>query len=303
LLLSNNRMAIDSKVRIVAPLLSALVLSASLAIAQQNQLGTPDFRGLPDRPALVERIKQFVEAQREQDWNQVSALLGPFRNNAYGRRYTNEHKQCLIEQMKSGPMLTFAPIGAGYSTEILGRPLSQKWWYIRGIAEFGNDGHSVKREATIIAYRFESQWFFTPPNYDDEWKGTKITAANLAEDLGRYLRVEIAPGCPLELIRLAVRIDPKYRSLRRVSFDLRNNSRKEVDGLGFRIVTVSGDGSTSVGMPFNMSPGEIVSSPDNITYSGYVYYCEGESYNRFIIDRVSFKDGSEWTSVKRRRKR
>jgi hypothetical protein len=61
----------------------------------------------------------------------------------------------------------------------------------------------------------------TPPNYDDEWKGTKITAANLSEDLSRYLSVEIAYGCPLELIRLAVRIDPKYRSLRRVSFDLR----------------------------------------------------------------------------------
>ena len=298
-------MSINSKVKFVVQLLSALLLSASLVFTQQPQPAAPDFLGLPDRPALVAGIQQFVETQREQDWNKVSALLGPFRNSAYKKRYTNDQKQCIIEQMKSGPMLAFVPIGAGFSTEILSRPLSQKWWYIRGVAEFGKDGRSVKREATIIAYRFEGQWFFSPPSYDREWETTKITEANLAEDLGRYLKVEIAPSCPLELIILSVRIDPQYRSLRRVSFELRNNSTKEVSGVGFRIVRVTGDGSVSVGMPYNMRPGEIVSSPDNITYSGYAYYCEGESNNRFIINRVSFKDGTEWRSktVKRTRAR
>jgi len=297
-------MEINLNVKFVVPILSAFLLSASSVIAQQNQLATPDFRGLPDQAALVQRIQEFVKAQREQDWNRVSNLLGPFRGSAYGKRYTNDHKQCLIEQMKSDPMLTFAPMGAGFSTEILSRPLSKKWWYIRGIAEFGKQRRNVKIDSTIIAYRFEGQWFYTPPDYDDEWEATKINEADLVEDLSRFLKVEIDPDCPLELVRLSVHIDPKYRSLRRLSFDLRNNSRKEVDGLTFRIAEVSGDGSMTSGMPFKMMPGETVSSPDHINYSGYAYYCEGESYKRFIIDSVSFKDGTRWkpkrTRVKRR---
>lgn len=303
LLLPVFEMKINLEVKFVVPMLSAVLLSVSSVIAQQTQRATPDFRGLPDQARLVQRIQEFVEAQRDQDWNRVSDLLGPFRGSAYSKRFTNEHKQCLIEQMKTDPMLTFAPIGAGYSTEILGRPLSQKWWYISGIAEFAREGRNVKSKSTIIAYRFEGRWFFTPPNYDDSWEATKITEPDLSEDLSRYLKVEIRPDCPLKLVRLSVRIDPKYRSLRRVSFDLRNNSRKEVDGLSFRIVKVNGDGSVSSGMPFKMMPGETVSSSDNIKYSGYLYFCEGESYNRFIIDSVGFKDGTEWKLRKARVKR
>ena len=296
-------MGIILNLKFVIAILSASLLFASPVLTQQNQPTAPDFRGLPDRTALEQRIQQFVEAQRQQEWSRVSDLLGPFRGSAYGKRYTNEHKQCLIEQMKSGPMFTFTPISAGYSTEILSRPLSQKWWYIRGIAEFDRQGGNVKSESTIIAYRLAGQWFFTPPNYDDEWEATKINEVDLGEDLSRYLKVEIAPDCPLELVRLSVRMDPKYRSLRRLSFDLRNNSRKEVDRLGFCIVPVSGDGSLSVGAPFDIKPGETVSSRDNTKYSAYVYYCEGESYNRFIIDSVGFKDGTQWKLKRARVKR
>ena len=258
-------------------------------------------RGIPVelRASLVEGIQHFVEAQRDSDWNQVSLLLGEFRGMSYGTRYSKAHKECLIEQMKSERMLSFQPTGAGFSTAMLGRPLSQKWWYISGVAEFDKQGSKVERETTIIAYRHEGRWFFTPPNYDEQWRATKLTDA----ELSAYMKVEIAPSCPLQLVRLSVKMDPQFRSLRRLSFDLRNNSKKEVDGLGFRILTTNANGYMSTGMPFKMRPGEVVSSPDNIKYAGYAYYCEGESEKRFIIDWVTFKDGSKWSLQAPKRKR
>ena len=174
--------------------------------------------------------------------------------------------------------------------------------FIEGIAEFDKGGVKAERKATITAYRFQGRWFFTPPGYDDRWKTEKITEAELNEDFSRFLKVEIAPDCPLELVRLSVRMDPKSRSLRQLSFDLRNNSKKEVDRIAFSLVHISGKGSVFTSTPFEMRPGEIVSSHENTWYVGYVYYCEGESEKRFTIDRVTFKDGSLW-SPKRSRTR
>jgi len=212
-----------------------LLLVSFSAAAQQNQPSSARLLGIPIslHSSLIEGIQQFVEAQRQGDWSQLAVLLGPFRNTSYGKRYTNKHKQCLIEQMKSAPMLSFVPTDVSFSSEILGRPLSRRWWNIGGIAEFTEDGLIVRRGTTITAYRFGGRWFFSPPNYDDKWEATKITDGDLAADLSSYLKVQVAPDCPLELLRLSVRMDPKDRSLRRVSFDLRNNSRKEVDALNY----------------------------------------------------------------------
>lgn len=264
--------------------------------AQQNQPRTA-LRGIPEHlhASLLEGIDQFVEAQRVGNWDQVTVLLGDFRGNANGKRYTKQHKECLIEQMKSEPMLTFTTTRVSYSTEILGRPLEQKWWSINGIAEFEKGGVKKERETTMTAYRSQGRWFFAPPSYDERWQAEKITEADLNADMSRFLRVEIAPDCPLELVRLSVRMDPKFRSLRQLDFDLRNNSKKEVVRLGFSILSVSGNGSTTVGTPFQMRPGEIVSRPNAVKYGGYAYYCEGESVRRFVIDFVTFKDGSRWS--------
>ena len=284
----------NSRLCLISLLVSCFLCPWSAA--QQSQPRTA-LRGIPVHlhSSLLQGIQQFVEAQRVGDWDQVSNLLGDFRGVTYRKRYTKQHKECLIEQMKSEPMVSFTTMGIGYSTEILSLPLEQKWWFIDGIAEFDKNGVKAERKTAIIAYRFRGRWFFTPPDYDARWEAEKITEAELNADLSGFLKVEIAPDCPLELVRLSVRMDPEFRSLRRLSFDLRNNSKKEVDGLGFRIVNVSGDGSMMSGMPFKMRPGETVSSPDRIKYSGYGYYCEGESYKRFIIDHVSFKDGSTWS--------
>lgn len=282
-------------------LLASCFLLCPGSAAQQNQPRTA-LRGIPAHlhSSLLEGIEQFVEAQRVGNWDQVSILLGDFRGASSGKRYTKQHKECLIEQMKSEPMLTFTTTGVSYSTAILGRPLEQKWWSINGIAKFDKDGVKTERETTITAYRSQGRWFFAPPSYDDRWQAEKITEADLNEDLSRFLRVEIAPDCPLELVRLSVRMDPKFRSLRQLNFDLRNNSKKQVDRISFSILNVSGDGSTTVGTPFQMRPGETVSRPNAVKYGGYGYYCEGESVRRFVIDSVTFKDGTRWSRRKGR---
>ena len=300
-----NRTVEIPKASLLIACLNFLFISASLVLAQENKTKAPDLRGIPYnlQPSLLERIREFTEAQRNGEWEKIPALLGEFRDNSYRRRYTDEHRQCLIEQMKSSPMVSFVPSGAGISTETLSKPLSRKWWYIRGEAKFRNDGQDVKGQATIVAYRYSGQWFLTPPNYDDEWKRTKISTEDLAADLSKYLKVEVPPDCPLEIMNLSVKIHPNYRSLRQVTFNVRNKSRKNVDGLGFRIEKMDRSGSMSSGTSLEIKAGEIVHSPDNITYSAYVYYCEGESYNRFIIDWVRFADGTRWKKTNKRRSR
>lgn len=305
MLLPMNRMVQVFKAMLLISSLGLLLNSYPAIYAQEDKRPTPKLSGIPAsiRSSLLERIQQFVEAQRNGEWDKVAGLLGEFRDNSYRRRYTDEHKECLVEQMKSSPMIKFTPMGAGHSTEILSKPLSRKWWYIRGEAEFRATVEKVQGQTTIVAYRHGGEWFLTPSNYDEEWKRSRISSEDLAADLSQYLRIEIAPDCPLEIADLSVKIHPKYRSLRLVSFKLRNKTRKGVDGLGFRIEKVDGSGSMSSGMPFNVKPGEVGASPGNITYSGYVYYCEGESYNRFLIDWVSFADGSEWKPNRRRANR
>src|ERR1044072_6936514 len=115
--------------RIVVTSIASCLLLVSQSAAQENQTV---LRGIPVelRASLVEGIQHFVKAQRDNDWNQVSLLLGEFRGMSYGIQYSKTHKECLIEQMKSERMLSFQPTGAGFSTAMLGRPLSQKWWYI-----------------------------------------------------------------------------------------------------------------------------------------------------------------------------
>ena len=92
-----------------------------------NRPGDIALRGIPTdlRSSLVEGIQQFVEAQRVGNWDQVSILLGDFRGSSSGKRYTKRHKECLIEQMKSERMLSFTTIDVGFSTAILGRPVSE----------------------------------------------------------------------------------------------------------------------------------------------------------------------------------
>ena len=284
-------------------LLASCFLLCPWSAAQQNQPRTA-LRGIPVHlhSSLLEGIQQFVEAQRVGDWDKVSSLLGDFRGAANGQRYTKQHKECLIGQMKSEPMLSFTLTRISFSTAILGKPLERKWWYVRGIAEFDKAGVKAEKETSIIAYRVQGRWFFTPPNYDDRWRAEKITEADLNEDLSRFLKVEIAPDCPLELVRFSARIDPKFLSLRQLSFDLRNNSKKEVIRIAVSIAPLNGKGSLFISTPFQMRPGETVSSWDDIKYGGYAYYCEGESVKRLTIDRVTFKDGSTW-SPKRTRTR
>jgi hypothetical protein len=156
--------------------------------------------------------------------------------------------------MKANALVGFRPTGVGYSTEILSRPWSEKWFHIKGDAETVRDGTSVTGTETITAYRYQGNWFLSPPNYD-EWNLAKISAADLAADRGDHLKMEIAPDCPVEMISSSVRIDEKHRSERRLTFVLRNKSKKEVDRIGFNIVKVGGPPSLLMSMPFSIAPG------------------------------------------------
>lgn len=279
-----------------------LLVSQTLVIAQEPKSEIPNLYFIPVelRASLLDRIQLFIEAQRTERWDEVAALLGEFRGHSYRKPYTKEHKQCLIEQMKSSPMVSFHPAGAARSTEILSKPLSRKWWDIKGDAEFKTATGTTTRRETIRAYRFKGEWYLTPSSYDDAWARAKLSEEDLSAELNRYYKLEVHPDCPLEILDLSVRIDPQYLSQRQVSFKVRNKSTKTVDGMGFRLEWIDGRGSLSSGAWINIGPGETVAGPDRISSSGYMYYCEGEAYHRLLVDHVSFTDGTEWSLHRQR---
>ena len=80
--------------------------------------------------------------------------------------YTPAHRACLIEQMKSMPLISFELKSEMFSTEILSTPPSQRWWYLNGDAVFKVNGTEQKAQTSFIAYRENGQWYFAPPNYD-----------------------------------------------------------------------------------------------------------------------------------------
>ncbi len=243
--------------------------------------------------SLKQRLDQFIIAQKEGRWDDVALLMGDFRSNSNGRRYTQEQKKCLIEQMKASPLAIFDYKKTGFSTEILGMPLSRKWWYIIGETGASSDAFK-KKQVTITAYRASGKWFFSPPNLDDEWVRERISEEDLKADFSKYLQVIVPLDCPVELLDLSVHIDPKFLSLRNVQFKVRNRSRKAVRGFSFKIIRSDENGGISVGTGLHMEPGEVVDGPTDLNYSAYLFYCEGEQHRRLIMDSVEFVDGAQW---------
>src|SRR4029453_3569380 len=96
-------------------------------------------------------------------------------------------------------------------------PAESRWWYLSGPATLKNVG-SEARSVTVLAYRDEGDWFFTPQDLDREWETAHITEAQRAADYSSQLKLDNDPGCPLEVRDVRVGMDKTYPSLRNVSF-------------------------------------------------------------------------------------
>ncbi|SRR6266436_6108283 len=121
----------------------------------------------------------------------------------------------------------------------------------------------------------------------------KINDKDPQADFRKYLEIVFPPDCPVELIDLSVRMNPKDPSLRDVRFKVRNRSKEAMTRFSFQISTRGEEGSLGVGTSLKAKPGEIVDGPDNLDYLGYVF-CEGEQHRRLVVDSVRFADDTQW---------
>jgi hypothetical protein len=95
----------------------------------------------------------------------VFRMLGDFHGGYFKTRYTPEKKKLVLEGLRQKPMVTFTPRCTIYSTSIIGKPLSQKWWHLQGDAEYSEAGKVVQAHAAFIAYLQKGRWVFTPATY------------------------------------------------------------------------------------------------------------------------------------------
>jgi hypothetical protein len=300
-IISNGRL---SRRVIMAANLLVLVCIADLPslTSQELAIQTDSLRAIPKelQSSLVDRLRAFIIAQRDDQWDQVSSLLGNIRKSGYRDAvYTPKHKRCYIEQLKSSSTIRFTLTSIYFSTAILSLPMNRKWWYLEGEAEFAGKYAPGNRRTTFIAYRDSGEWFFTPGNYDEAWVRGFLTEKELKADYSKELLIKTDSTCPLLVTDLSVKIDPRQLSSRIVDFNFHNRSNKTVTGLGYEIGSVSG--GTSTGRPFRIPPGQTVPAKKDLKYSAYQYYCEGELPHIFRINFVSFEDGTVWWDPSRKK--
>jgi len=156
-----------------------------------------------------------------------------------------------------------------------------------------------KRRSSIIAYRDRGDWYFTPQSIDDEaWARAHLSAGEIAADRKDRVRLELARGCPVEIVDLHVFVNPNRLSSRLLEFRLHNKTDKRITGYSFEIGDERGDGSISVGTgaPRDAIEPRGLSRKWEEDYAAYLYWCEGESTMRIEVQSVTFADGSTWNA-------
>jgi hypothetical protein len=268
-----------------------LIMPQEIIVEPENLKGIPADLQL----SLIDELRRFVLAQKNGQWDQVSGLLGDIRMSSYHPLfYTSKHKQCLIEQMKSFRMVGFKVTGIYVSSGTITLPENKKWWFLAGEVEFAEGRKPQGGGFPLIAYRNKNGWYFTPQNYDNDWLKQRITEQELMADQSNNLLAQQEHGCPLEIVDLSVKIDPQNLSSRIVRFHFRNKSNKTVTGISFSLFNENG--STGIGMPMKIVPGEKAALPKDLSYPAFRYCCLGEEKNRLLIDSINFEDGTTWES-------
>ena len=279
--------------RLCAVLVTLLLCGAFDASGQMSAGRLPEAL----RPSLLARLGQYTQAQAEDQWDTVALMLG--RSRGGGRvamPYTPAHRACLIEQMKSMPLISFELKSEMFSTEILSTPPSQRWWYLNGDAVFKVNGTEQKAQTSFIAYRENGQWYFAPPNYDELWEKTHLTNADRSADYADEIVIHRTANCPLEVLDLHAHLDKTYPSIRNLTFKLKNVSDKQVKGYSLRLYINGGD--VIYGAGYTIDPGD--SRDEKMDSTRYSYLCEGIRKDNLVVDEVNFADGSRWRLPKPR---
>ena len=253
------------------------------------------------RPQLQSRLERFLKAQEDGNWEEVAQMLGSYRRGNQYLEYTPEHKACFIAQMKTMPMVAFdfSVQESPFSSEIMFTPAGRRWWTLVGEGSFRKGAEIIKHRASLVAYRDQNDWYFTPPPFDDNaWAREHLGPEEIARDHGGEVELIAPPGFPIEVVDLHVFIDPEDPASRKVRFRLHNKADKRITAYSFEISDAKGRGSISVGTgaaPDAIEPGGL-SRVWEENYAAYLYWCEGESPMRIKLQDVTFAGGASFST-------
>ena len=251
------------------------------------------------RPQLQSRLDRFLKAQAEGNWEEVAQMLGKYRRANQYLEYTPEHKACFLAQMKTMPMVAFdfTVQESPFSSEIFSTPPGRRWWILKGEAAFRKGVDTIKHRTSLIAYRDEDNWFFTPPPFDDDaWARAHLAPGEISRDRADQVELVATSGFPLEIVDLHVFIDPNHLATRHVQFRLHNKTDKRVTAYSFEIGDAKRRGSISVGTGATrdtIEPGGLSRVWDE-NDTAYLYWCEGEARMRIELQDVTFADGTSF---------
>jgi hypothetical protein len=242
------------------------------------------------RSSLEARLKLFTQAQAEGRWDTVSSLLGRYRRNI--GLYTQAHKECLISQMQSAPMISFVVPDKQFSPYAT-MPPRQNWWDLEGETITRTKSGDHKGHTMMDAYRDGDEWYFSPPNYDEYWLKAHLSEAELSADYSDEIVTPSDPTSPLEILDLHAFLNKESLTVRDVTFKLRNRSSKTVTAFNLRL------GGEQYGAGCEMQPGSFRDEKMTSPRYGY-FFCEGVKREKLMVDSVSFADGSGWEPHKKK---
>jgi hypothetical protein len=115
-------------------------------------------------PSLKQRLAQFIEYQRTEQWDKLPQYLVDFYFYSLDKEqpsYTPDQIRHSIERLKETHIISFTPLETAASTANQYLPLNKRMWQIWGCAEFKETAKTLKTEALIIARYLNQSWVFS----------------------------------------------------------------------------------------------------------------------------------------------
>lgn len=280
-----------------------LVLFVAVSLAQPRPPNSDFTAGslIPTKlkPSLISGLESYTLAQREKRWEDLWVLMGKHKLTGAAKFEAEKEKPCILDQIKSSPLVSFTPEYSTFSTEILSLPLPKRWWLIHGSGTFETKNGNIERKTTIVASRSGNSWYFAGPSRDREWEKEHVDLKTPSSELAKFISVLSPPSSPVSVEDIRVSINSEYLSLRKLRFKLRNGTSKQIKSIAYRIASRGGNISVGAGQVIDPSEAEEF----EVTYSGYGYYCQGERQFKLIVETVTYSDDSTWKAPPKFRSR
>jgi hypothetical protein len=113
---------------------------------------------------LLDRINQFSEYQKVENWEKVDEFLGDyFFGFGWERsKYTKQQKQWMMKRLQSKKLISFTPEKIHYISSNNGLPLNKRYWMITGKISYLEDEKVIVNDIGLIAYLHNDEFYFTP---------------------------------------------------------------------------------------------------------------------------------------------